>query len=124
MAKCPECGKIWVCGNSDETMRRYYPPDDENGNPVEADHCGKCKCPDCRKPGDRMTIDEEYYGKKKEKDEFEMFKDLLDYADKSGLYDTFDDLELEWNAIFVKMSVWKDHVKTVYENLKKEGVIK
>lgn len=59
MAKCPECGKIWFCGNPDEQMGKYYEDD--------FIHCNKCKCPECRKPGDRMTIDEEYYGKREQK---------------------------------------------------------
>lgn len=67
MAKCPECGKIWTCWNSDEALTRFYPEEDDNGNIIEVDggHCTKCKCPDCRRPGDRMTIEEEYYGKRK-----------------------------------------------------------
>ncbi len=61
MARCPTCGKVWTCGNPDEWLSRMYPEDEED----EADpYCTKCKCPNCRKPNDRMTIDEEYYGKR------------------------------------------------------------
>ncbi len=62
MARCPSCGKIWYCLNPDEMLTRYYPDGDIE---VEDVHCNKCKCPDCRKEGDRMTIEEEYYGKGK-----------------------------------------------------------
>lgn len=55
--------------------------------------------------------------------EFEMFQELLDYANNNGLYDTFDDLEISYNEILKKQETWKKKVKENYNRLKKLGVI-
>ena len=55
--------------------------------------------------------------------EFEMFLELLDYAEKKELHDTFEELELEWQKISKKYEEWKSKVKKIYNKMKKEGVI-
>lgn len=54
---------------------------------------------------------------------FSMFKIILDYAEKNGLYDNFDDLELELSEITKKAKEWESKVKKIYDEMKKEGVI-
>jgi len=63
MAKCPSCGKIWFCKYPDDIHAHFADDEDRELDDMYV-HCTKCKCPDCRKPGDRMTIEEEYYGKR------------------------------------------------------------
>ena len=54
---------------------------------------------------------------------FDMFKIMLDYAEKSELYDCFDDLELELNEITKKAKEWESKVKSLYNEMKKAGVL-
>jgi len=56
--------------------------------------------------------------------QFEMFKVLLEYTDKSEDPDCFDDLVLEWNEIMEKTKEWKYKVEKTYNAMKKEGLIK
>lgn len=56
--------------------------------------------------------------------EFEMFKALLDYADKSEDPDCFDDLELEWSEIKERTDKWRSKVKKIYNEMKEKGLIK
>lgn len=62
MARCPSCGKIWHCLNPDDIHAHFADGDEDNDLYI---HCERCKCPDCRKEGDRMTIEEEWYGRRK-----------------------------------------------------------
>ena len=57
--------------------------------------------------------------------EFDMFLALLDYANKNELYDTFEELELEWQNINKEnIDKWKSKVKKIYSKLKEKGFIK
>lgn len=56
--------------------------------------------------------------------EFDMFLALLEYADKNELYDTFEELELEWQNINKEnIDKWKSKVKRIYNKLKEKEVI-
>ena len=57
--------------------------------------------------------------------EFDMFLALLDYANKNELYDTFEELELEWQNINKEnIDKWRSKVKKIYNKLKEKGFIK
>ena len=64
-----------------------------------------------------------WYYMVKKMNEFDMFLELLDYADKNKLYDNFEELELEWQKISKKYEEWKSKVKKIYNKMKKEGAI-
>lgn len=56
--------------------------------------------------------------------EFDMFKVLLEYADKNELYDSFEDLELEWQNINEQnIDEWRSKVKKIYNKLKEKGLL-
>lgn len=57
--------------------------------------------------------------------EFDMFLAILDYANKNELYDSFEELELEWENINKKnIDKWRTEVKRIYDKLKEKGFIK
>lgn len=54
------------------------------------------------------------------KDTIEMLKEMINFAEKNGIYDRFDDLELEYQEIVKKAKSFHKKIEEMYKEFKLE----